>query len=118
MTDTFRERERSEEAKFKLDGERHFKVLCRRNKLFGLWAASRLGLSAADAEAYAKNLVMMLLDEHDPNSALQRVRDEFSAQGLATAEVDDAFARCYTEADLALRGEWHALGSDHMPIGG
>ncbi|MCU0839376.1 MAG: DUF1476 domain-containing protein [Rhodospirillales bacterium] len=118
MTDTFRERERGEEAKFKLDGERHFKVLCRRNKLFGLWAANRLGLSATDAEDYAKNLVMMLLDEHDPDSALKRVRDEFNGQGLATADVNDAFARFYTEAELALRGEWHALGADHMPIGG
>lgn len=118
MTDSFREREKSEEAKYKLDEERHFKVLCRRNKLFGLWAAEELGLSKREAEAYAKDLVMMLLDDHDADRALERVRGDFRAAGLAADEADDAFARCYTRAEEALRSDWHALDTDHVPVGG
>jgi hypothetical protein len=120
MTDSFRERERGEEAKFKLDEERHFKVLCRRNKLFGLWVAQRLGLPAAEAEAYAKRLVMLLLDEHDPDGALKRVRADFDAAGLALApgDLDHVFARCFTDAEEALHSDWRALGTDHMQIGG
>jgi hypothetical protein len=116
MTDTFRERERGEEAKYKLDEERHFKVLCRRNKLFGQWAAERLG--HADPDGYAKSLVMLLLDSPDADSALARVRADFRAAGLDTYDLEDTFARCYTKADEALRSEWHALSNDHVPIGG
>lgn len=118
MTDAFRERELSEEAKFKLDEERHFRVLCRRNKLFGLWAAERLGLGSSEAEAYAKNLVMLLLDQPDADAALARVRADLQAAGCSAADADDAFARCYTRAEEALREEWHALSTDHVQVGG
>lgn len=118
MSDTFREREQSEEAKYKLDEERHFKVLCRRNKLFGLWAAEALGLTRPEGEAYAKSLVMMLLDQQDPDGALERVRADLHAGGVTGVNVNDAFARCYTRAEEALHSDWHALGSDHVQVGG
>ncbi len=36
---------------------------CRRNKLLGLWVAEKLGKSGADAEAYAKSVVMADFEE-------------------------------------------------------
>jgi len=45
------------EHKWALDEEMRFKATVRRNKLLGLWAAAEMGLSAAEAEAYAKTVV-------------------------------------------------------------
>jgi hypothetical protein len=54
---TFQDREREFENRFKHDQELQFKVKARRNRLFGLWAAARMGLSDAEAEAYAREVV-------------------------------------------------------------
>ena len=54
---TFEEREKEFEARFKHDQELQFKVKARRNRLLGLWAAGRMGLAGAAAEAYAKEVV-------------------------------------------------------------
>ena len=54
---TFDEREKDFEARFKHDQELQFKVKARRNRLLGLWAAERMGLSGDAAQAYAKEVV-------------------------------------------------------------
>ena len=53
----FEERERDFEARFKHDLELRFKVKARRNRLLGLWAAQRMGLSGDAAQAYAQEVV-------------------------------------------------------------
>ena len=55
---TFNDRERAEEARFALTEEQQFKVMNRRNKLLGLWAAGIMGMGEDDAEAYAKTVVL------------------------------------------------------------
>ena len=47
----FDNREKDFEARFKYDQELQFKVTARRNRLLGLWAPGRMGLSAEDAAA-------------------------------------------------------------------
>jgi hypothetical protein len=54
---TFDGREKDFEARFKHDQELQFKVTARRNRLLGLWAAQRMGLSGQAADAYAKEVV-------------------------------------------------------------
>ncbi len=41
MSDSFKQREKSYEAKYKMDQELAFKVSARRNKLLGLWLAKK-----------------------------------------------------------------------------
>ena len=53
----FDEREKDFEARYKHDQELQFKVKARRNRLLGQWAAQRMGLSGAAADAYAKEVV-------------------------------------------------------------
>ena len=48
---TFDDRKKAAEAKFKHDQEFQFKVIARRNKLLGLWAAEKMGIAGEDAEA-------------------------------------------------------------------
>lgn len=53
---TFDKRQEGFERKFAHDEELRFKATARRNRLLGLWAAEKLGLSSSDAEAYAKEV--------------------------------------------------------------
>ena len=54
---TFNDREKGFENKFAHDEEMQFKASARRNKLLGLWAASLLGKTGAEADAYALDVV-------------------------------------------------------------
>ncbi|MGB9062153.1 MAG: DUF1476 domain-containing protein, partial [Pseudolabrys sp.] len=58
MTTTFDKREEGFEKQFAHDEELRFKATARRNKMLGLWAAGILGKSGADAETYAKEVVL------------------------------------------------------------
>ena len=55
---TFDKREEGFEQQFAHDEELRFKATARRNKLIGLWAAEKLGLTGTEAESYAKSIVM------------------------------------------------------------
>ena len=48
---TFDDRKKAFESKFANDAEMQFKVMAKRNKFVGLWAAELLGKSGDDAEA-------------------------------------------------------------------
>jgi hypothetical protein len=54
---TFNDREKGFENKFAHDEEMQFKAQARRNKLLGLWAASMLGKTGQEADAYAMEVV-------------------------------------------------------------
>jgi hypothetical protein len=56
--DTFDDRQKSFEKKFERDQDLQFKVGARRNKLLGLWAAGVMDKRGADAEGYAKKVVL------------------------------------------------------------
>jgi hypothetical protein len=79
---TFDDREKSFEQKYKHDKELEFKVNARRNKLLGLWAAGELGLSGADAEAYAKAVVMSDFEKPGEEDVVEKVVADFKAKGI------------------------------------
>lgn len=54
---TFNDREKAFENKFAHDAEKQFMAQARRNKLVGLWAASLLGKTGSEADAYAMEIV-------------------------------------------------------------
>ena len=79
---SFDDRERAEEAKYALDQNTQFKVMARRNKLLGLWAADLLGLTGPDAEAYAKTVVLSDLEEAGDDDVFRKVRGDFDTGGV------------------------------------
>jgi hypothetical protein len=79
---TFDDRERAEEARYALDQETQFKVMARRNKLLGLWAADLMGLTGSDAEAYAKTVVLSDLEEPGDEDVFRKVRGDFDTAGI------------------------------------
>jgi hypothetical protein len=82
---TFDEREEGFERKFAHDEALRFKATARRNRLLGLWAAQKLGLAGADAEAYAKDLVLEEFAEGD-HDVFQKVRRDFDAKGVVQSD--------------------------------
>ncbi len=54
---TFDDREQAFEAKFARDEEMAFRITARRNRLLGQWAATRMELTPAEADAYATAVV-------------------------------------------------------------
>lgn len=84
---TFDDRERAEEARYALDQETQFKINARRNKLLGLWAAELLGLKDADAEAYAKSVVIADLEEAGDDDVVRKVRGDLEKSGITRTDV-------------------------------
>ena len=116
MSDTFKDREKSFEAKFKLDEELKFKAESRRNKLLGLWAAEKMGLTASEADDYAKSVVVADMDEPGVDDVVRFVMKSFADAGVDVAEAD-LRAEIDRQMGIAveqLKGEYpDALGKDH-----
>ena len=106
MTD-FNDRERAEEAKFAHDEEMHFRIQARRNRLLGQWAAERMGLSAVEAEAYAKSVVQADFEEAGDEDVIRKLLGDLISAGLDTSEADvrAALEAKTVEARRALMGE-------------
>ena len=81
----FKDREKGFEAKFKKDQELQFKVMARRNKLLGLWAAGKMGMDGEAAAAYAKEVVVADFDEPGDEDVLRKVVKDFSNKGVAAS---------------------------------
>ena len=85
---TFDKREEGFEKKFAHDEELRFKANARRNKLFGLWAAEKLGITGDAANVYAKEVVMADFEEAGDNDVFKKVRKDFDAKGIAQSDQD------------------------------
>ena len=79
---TFNNREKAFEDKYKHDQDLQFKVEVRRNKLLGLWVAELLGLSGADADAYAKEVVSADFEEPGDADVVRKVLGDTEAKDL------------------------------------
>jgi len=83
---TFDKREEGFEKKFAHDEELRFKATARRNKLLGLWAAEKLGLTGAAADGYAKEVVEADLEEGGDEDVFRKVRKDFDAKNVAQSD--------------------------------
>ncbi len=84
---TFDEREKAFEKKFEHDQDLQFKATARKNKLLGLWAASLMGKSGADAEAYAKEVVMADLDVPGDHDVIAKLVKDLAAAAQIMKET-------------------------------
>ena len=97
--DSFDKRKEGFEKKFAHDEELRFKATARRNRLLGLWAAEKLGLTGAEGEAYAKEA-----GDHD---VFKKVRKDFDAKGVPQSDhqirrtMEELMARAIEEVKTA-----------------
>jgi len=92
---TFDKREDAFEKQFAHDEELRFKATARRNKMLGLWAAEKLGLSGAAADSYALALVMGEIEKPGEHDVVHKIRKDFDAKGVA--QSDHQISRTMTE---------------------
>lgn len=83
---TFEQREDAFEKQFAHDAELRFKAEARRDKLLGLWAAAKLGKTGADAEAYARSVLVADLAEPGDEDVFRKIKADFEAAGIAESE--------------------------------
>jgi hypothetical protein len=83
---TFDKREEGFEKKFAHDEELRFKATARRNKLLGLWVAEKLGKTGADADAYAKSVVMSDFEEAGDDDVFRKVKADLDAANAGQSE--------------------------------
>ena len=86
MTTTFDKREEGFEKQFAHDQELKFKAIARRNKMLGLWAAERLGLSGAEAENYARSIVLEEFEQGGDSAVIAKIRKDLEAKGIVQSE--------------------------------
>ncbi len=83
---TFDKRKDEAEARFKHNEELRFKAAVRRNKLFGLWAAERMGLTGTEAENYAKEVVAADFARPGEADVLEKVQKDLAAHNVEVSE--------------------------------
>ena len=103
----FDDRERAEESKFARDEEMQFRIQARRNRLLGAWAAEKMGLSAVEAEAYAKSVVQADFEEAGDEDVIRKLLGDLVSAGVevSEAEVRSALEAKAVEARRSLMGE-------------
>ena len=87
--------------------ENAFRLLARRNRLLGQWAATRMGLSAAESEAYAKGVVQADFEESGEEDVVRRILGDLILGGVEAGETEGRLAlkACETEARRTLKDE-------------
>jgi hypothetical protein len=86
----FEDRERAFEAKFARDEEVAFRVIARRNRLLGQWAAGLMKLTPEETEAYAKAVVQADFEETGDDDLVRKLYGDLIA---ANVEVDEGAVR-------------------------
>ncbi|HET7885604.1 MAG TPA: DUF1476 domain-containing protein [Bradyrhizobium sp.] len=84
---TFDKREEAFEKKFALDEELKFKAEARRNRLLGLWAAGKLGITGEAATTYAREVVAAAFAEGGDKAVVARVADDLVAEAITEDEI-------------------------------
>ncbi|MDQ3077544.1 MAG: DUF1476 domain-containing protein [Pseudomonadota bacterium] len=90
----FDDRERAFETKFARDEELQFKVLARRNRLLGEWAASLMGLSEVETASYAKDVIRADFEEAGDEDVIRKLLGDLTSAGV---DIDDERIRAALE---------------------
>jgi hypothetical protein len=83
---TFNDREKGFEQKFAHDEELRFKATARRNRMLGMWAAEKLGVTGPAADAYAKEVVMAEFEAGGDEAVFGKLRKDFDAKSVGQSD--------------------------------
>lgn len=95
---TFDKREEAFEKKFALDEELKFKAEARRNRLLGLWAAEKLGITGEAAATYAREAVAGMFAQGGDKAVVARLTRDLSARGVAEDAIRSRMSELLTQA--------------------
>jgi hypothetical protein len=84
----FNDRERAFESKFAHDEEMKFRLVARRNRLLGEWAARKMGLSEAETESYSKDVIRADFEEAGDEDVIRKVLGDLTAAGIEASDAE------------------------------
>ena len=84
----FDDRERAFESKFAHDEELKFRMIARRNKLLGEWAARKMGLSQEETESYARDVIRADFEEAGDGDVIRKVLGDLTSAGVDVEEAE------------------------------
>lgn len=91
---TFDDRERAFENMYAHDQEMQFRIQARRNRLFGEWAAGKMGLTSEETDAYAKAVVQADFEESGDEDVIGKVLGDMTSAGI---DIDESGVRAALE---------------------
>jgi len=86
----FDDRERAFENMYARDQELQFKITARRNRLLGMWAAKKMGLTEVEADAYARDVIRADFEDGHDDDVIRKLLGDLTSAGV---EIDDARIR-------------------------
>jgi hypothetical protein len=97
---SFQDKERAEESRYAFNQEIEFKIIARRNKLFGLWAAEQMQISGDEAQNYAKSVVLVDFEEEGDDDVITKVQHDLESNGMvhSNESLQEKLHHCYGEA--------------------
>ena len=100
MADAFNEREKGFESKFKLDEEVKFKALSRGNRMLADWLGEKFGMTAAQREAYGRELVLADMESPGHEDLIGKVMKDIAAHKshISRHDVEKEMKRCHAAA--------------------
>ena len=94
---SFDNRENAFENKFAHDADLQFKIIARRNKLLGLWAAEKMGLTDEEAKAYATAVIQADFEEAGDEDVVRKLIGDLTSAGI---ETDDGEIRAAMDTQM------------------
>jgi hypothetical protein len=88
MVNSFNDREKGFEAKFKLDQETEFLITARRNKLLGIWLGEKLGLNDSEINDFAASVVASDLEEPGDEDVIRKCMSDIQERGADIGDQD------------------------------
>lgn len=86
----FDDRERAFENMYARDQEMQFKIVARRNRLLGQWAAKKMGLTEAEADAYARDVIRSDFESVGDEDVVRKLLGDLISAGV---EIDESAIR-------------------------
>ncbi len=101
------DRQKAFESKYAHDQEKLFKIEARTCKLFGLWVAEQMGLSADEATVFAGSVVSSNLDEPGFDDVKRTVKAALAEKGMEIADVtlDERLAHFLAQAQEQIESQ-------------
>jgi hypothetical protein len=102
---TFDDRQKAFEAKFAHDNDLRFRILARRGKLIGLWAAEKLGKSGELADDYAKSVLLSDLEIPGDDDIIAKLLADLSPLGVGENDIKAMLAEKLAQAETQVTGD-------------
>lgn len=105
MSGSFDDRRKGFESKWAHDADMQFKIMARRNKLLGLWAAGLLGKSADEAAAYAKEVIAAEFAAGGDENVYAKVRHDLDPAKASDHDIHHQMVELLDVAAAQVQGE-------------